>query len=105
MGQVGDFAVQVACAFFGSYMALTSGLKLAASFSPPPYNAQLLAFSSFKPELSLALADDANKLVSSPFIYGPAIALVLLTAIGTHVQGKMLAAATHPGDMETLIRK
>lgn len=105
VGQVGDFAVQVACAFFGAYMALTSGLKLAATLSPPPYDAQLLAFGAFKPELSLALADDVDTITGSAFIYGPAIALLVLTAIGTYVQGNLLAASTKPGDMESLIRK
>ena len=60
---------------------------------------------AFKPELSRALAKSTvDTFVGSPYIYGPAIALVLLTALGTHVQVRLLKAA-QTSDMERLIRK
>ena len=105
VGNVGDFAVKVATAFFGSYLFLTNGLKLASTLVPPPYGPSLLAFNTFKPELSLALSSSSvDTLIGSPYIYGPAIGLVLLTIVGTAVQVRLLKAA-QTSDMESLIRK
>jgi len=103
VGNLGDFAVKVVCAFFGAYLALTSSLKLVAPLVPG--GSALLAFNAFKPTLSNALAKPTvDSLIGSPFVYGPALALVVLTAVGTFVQVKMLKVA-QTTDMESLIRK
>ena len=105
VGNVGDFAVKLACAFFGAYLALTNGLKLAAALVPPPYGPSLLAFNTFKPELSLSLSSSSvSTLIGSPYIYGPAIGLAVLTLAGVVVQVRLLKAA-QTSDMESLIRK
>ena len=106
VGQLGDAAVQVACAFFGAYLVVTSALKLASSWAPAPYGASLLAFGSFKPQLSLALSSTTvDTLLGSPYIYGPALALLLLTLLGAWSQARQLKAAQGASDMEALIRK
>ena len=105
VGQVGDLAVKVACAFFGAYLLVTNALKLASPYVPAPYGPALLAFNAFKPALSSALAPSTlNTVVGSPYIYGPALALALLTAVGTITQVRLLKAA-QTSDMESLLRK
>ena len=103
VGQVGDFSVKLVCSFFGAYLVLTNSLKLAAPYVPSPYGDGLLAFNAFKPELSNALAKSTyTTLIGSPYVYGPAIALALLTALGTYIQVKSLKADE---SLESLIRK
>ena len=105
VANVGDFAVKLSCAFFGAYLSLISALKLVAPLCPPPYDSSLLAFLTFKPSLTAALSSSTlDSLTGSPFVYGPALALVLLTALGTYTQMRLLRAA-QTGDMESLIRK
>jgi len=106
VAQVGDFAVKVVSAFVGSYLFVVNALNLTAPYVPPPYDSGLLAFSAFKPELSLALSKTTvDELLGSPYIYGPTIALVLLTMLGTHLQVRALKAAQISNDMEALIQK
>jgi len=88
-GRVGDFAFKVACSFFGGYLIIANLLKLL--FIPfVPTGASFLAFLSFKPELTAALTGAYTTTLVNPYVYGPTIVLLALTATGSYVQVKLL---------------
>ena len=99
---LGDFAWKVGCAFFGAYLALSHLLKLVV-VPYVPNGAQFLAFLAYKPDVARFLAAegaaDRQALIGSPYVYGPVLALALLTAAGTATQVALLRASTKGVEM------
>jgi len=103
----GDFFVKATTAFFGAYIVVCSILKLVVIPYVPKFGPQFVAFLSYKPALAKALTlspEVTGPLIASPYVYGPVALVLLLTAIGTQTQLKLLAKE-EDGDMERLIRK
>ena len=99
----GDFAFQVFCAFFGSYLATSNFVKLVL-VPYAPNGASYLPFLSFKPEFTQVLVS-GQAVFASPYLYGPVLVVLGLTAAGTYAQAAMLAAAKKAEDMQSLIGK
>jgi len=109
-GHVGDFAWKLGCAFFGAYIMIVSFLKLALiPYVPNGY--QFQDFIAFQPDISLAASlgsEYASTILGSPYVYGPTIALLLLTTAGTWLQVRLLKQARMAAvntDKEQLIAK
>lgn len=95
LGHVGDFAVKLACAFFGAYM-FTCNLTKLVLVPYVPGGAAFNAFLTYKPDVAKAIvlsSDVVTPLIGSPYVYGPVLGVALLTAIGTTVQVRMLRSA------------
>ena len=88
----GDSAFQLGCAFFGSYLAISGVIKLVL-VPYVPGGVEFEGFLAFQPDVSqvIALGDRyRNTLLGSPYIYGPTLALLALTAFGTWLQSTLL---------------
>jgi len=99
----GDFAFQAFCAFFGSYLAVVNFTKLVL-VPYAPNGSQFLPFLSYKPELTQVLVS-GQAIAGSPYLYGPALAVLALTAFGTWAQVSLLARAKKAEDLQRLIAK
>ena len=99
---MGDFAWKLGCAFFGSYITISSFIKVAML---PLGFTQFEAFIAFRPEPATVIAragEHAGTIFGSPFVYGPVLLLIASTAAGTWVQVKLLKRE-ETSDRERLI--
>jgi hypothetical protein len=69
-----------------------------------PNGSQFLPFLSYKPELTQVLVA-GQSMAGSPYLYGPALAVLGLTAFGTWAQVSLLARAKKAEDLQRLIAK
>lgn len=103
-GYVGDFSWKLGCAFLGAYSIVVNAIKIGMPYLPD--GAKFAAFLAFKPEPT-AFVDNAasygQTIAGSPFVYGPTLALLVLTAVGTYTQVRLLRAANLEADRKSLI--
>lgn len=95
---VGDAAWRMGCAFFGSYLALTGVIKLVL-VPYVPDGVQFEGFLAFQPDVSKVIAlggEYRHTLLGSPYVYGPTLVLIALTAAGTTLQNSLLKKDTRP---------
>jgi len=92
-GHAGDFAWKLCCSFFGAFLVISSVLRLViVPFVPDAI--QFESFLAFKPDVPHKMLQRASEhhstLFGSPYVFGPVLALLLLTAAGTWLQLRLL---------------
>ena len=105
-GHAGDFAWKLGCAFLGADLAVNNFIKLVL-VPYVPDGVKFEAFLAFRPDVTQAVqraSEYQGTLFGSPYVYGPVLVLILLTAVGTWLQQGLLTAA-QKADNERLIMK
>jgi len=94
-GHLGDFAWKLGSAFLGASLVVNNFIKLLI-VPYVPDGVKFEAFLAFQPDVTQAVvraSEYQSALFGSPFVYGPALILLVLTAAGTKLQQSLLSAS------------